>query len=77
MQLLTTEIKAQLLKAMDAPFQERLDARLKGLGLDNDSDAERTMGPQVKDEIAHEINDPLTREFLKKQGLAHLLAPQW
>lgn len=58
-------------------FETRLNEALAGPGLQNDEDARRTAGAQVQTEIAREINDALTRQFLERKNMSHLLSPQW
>ncbi len=58
-----------LIDAMGDEFSNRLKARLQEIGLQNDADAERTLGPQVQAEIAREIKGTLTRDFLHRNGL--------
>ncbi|WP_292933246.1 NEL-type E3 ubiquitin ligase domain-containing protein [Noviherbaspirillum sp.] len=66
-----------LVEAMDEPFRNLLDTRLREHGLQDDPDARREMGKQVKDEIAHGINGRMTTEFLQSRGLAATLAQRW
>ncbi len=62
-----------LIEAMGEDFSQRLEARLQGLGLEADPDAQRLVGPQVQTEITREINGRLTRDFLERRGLlAHI-----
>ncbi len=63
------QAQEQLIDAMDEEFSTRLQARLQEIGLDNDPDAQRTLGPVVQAEIAREIKGPLTRDFLRSKGL--------
>ncbi len=67
--------RSRLLAAMETTFEGRLNARLEDVNLENDIDAQRTLGPQVRSEIAHEIMDPLTKSFLANRNLSHLLTP--
>ena len=67
------EAKTKLVEAMDEEFSERLSARLKEAGLENNADAQRNAGSQLLKEMTWEINDGLTKEFLSSQGLSHLL----
>ena len=59
----------RLIDAMDEEFSNRLQARLQEVGLENDPDAQRTIGPLVQAEIAREIKGPLTQDFLRSRGL--------
>ena len=61
------QAQAKLVDAMGNEFSMRLNARLKEIGLENDADAERIVGAQVKVDIQHEINEQLTRDFLDLQ----------
>lgn len=63
-----------LVEATGEEFSTRLSARLKEMGLENDDDAARAIGPQVMAEITREINAELTRKFLATQGLSALLS---
>lgn len=63
------QAQEQLIDAMGEEFSTRLQARLQEIGLDNDPDAQRTLGPLVQAEIAREINGPLTQDFLRSNGL--------
>ncbi len=63
------QAQEQLIDAMDEAFSTRLQVRLQEVGLENDPDAQRTMGPLVQAEIAREINGPLTQDFLRSKGL--------
>ncbi len=66
----------RLMGAMGDEFTNRLTARLQAMGLENDADAQRTLGPQVQAEITREINGRLTRDFLARHGLLeHIAAP--
>ena len=58
-----------LIEAMGEPFANRLQARLREAGLENDVDAERIVGPQVRAEIEREIKGRLTRDFLDRHRL--------
>ena len=71
------QAQARLYQAVETEFPARLARRLRALGLEQDADARRTLGPQVQAEIEQEIKEPLTRQFLAGRGLAHLLDPQW
>jgi hypothetical protein len=64
-----------LIEAMGEPFAHRLQARLQALGIENDADAERIVGAQVRAEIEREIKGQLTRDFLARQGLRDQLPP--
>lgn len=64
------QAQGELIDAMGDEFSNRLTARLHEAGLENDSDAQRIVGPQVQAEIAHEINGRVTRDFLASRGLA-------
>lgn len=66
-----------LIEAMDEPFRNLLDTRLREHGLQNDPDAQREMGKQVKDELAHAINGMMTTEFLQSRGLGAALERRW
>jgi Leucine-rich repeat (LRR) protein len=63
----------KLIDAMEDEFTTRLNARLKEIGLENDDDAWRIAGPQLRADMAREINGELTRNFLQTQTLLHLL----
>ncbi len=66
----------ELIEAMGDEFTQRLQARLQAMELENDADAQRSLGPQVQTEIASEINGRLTRDFLASRGLlAHIEPP--
>lgn len=65
--------KDHLINTLSEDFSSLLTARLQPLQLENDPDAQRIQGLQLKTEITHEINGQLTRHFLAKQGLTHLL----
>jgi hypothetical protein len=54
-------------------FTGLLEARLKPVGLENDSEAQIIVGAQLSSEIAEEINRELTCDFLRKMGLSHLI----
>lgn len=60
----------RLIDAMSEDFSTRLAARLRSLNLENDPDAERVIGVQVKEEIAREILGECTRVFLTARGLS-------
>jgi hypothetical protein len=64
-----SQAQDELIEAMGDEFSTRLQSRLQALGLQNDSDAERTLGAEVRNEIAREINGRLTREILASRGL--------
>ena len=72
------EMQEQLLSedTMDV-YQATLDANLRDIGLENDDDARRIVGPQVMVEIERQIKEPLTREFLRTHSLLPLLDFQW
>ena len=67
--------KAQnkLIDAMGQEFTKRLNTKLKEIGLLNDPDAERTVGAEVRTELAQEVYEKLTRDFLASKGMLHLL----
>jgi hypothetical protein len=65
----------ELIEAMGDEFTHRLNARLQEMSLENNADAQRTLGPQVQAEITREINGRLTRNFLASRGLLHHLMP--
>ena len=62
----------ELIETMGEPFanrlQARLQARLPEAGLENDPDAERIVGAQVRAEIEREIMGRLTQDFLAGRG---------
>lgn len=62
-------MQTELIESMDEPFTSRLNARLAEEGLSADSDAQRTIGRQVADELAADIMQHHTESFLKTQGL--------
>ncbi len=62
-------MQTELIESMDEPFTSRLNARLAEEGLSADSDAQRTIGRQIADELAAEIMQRHTESFLKTQGL--------
>lgn len=64
-----SQAQDELIEAMGDDFNTRLQNRLQAVGLQNDPDAERTLGPEVRNEIAREINGRLTREILASRGL--------
>ena len=66
---LNARAKEELIEAMGDEFSTRLEARLSPMGLQNDADSQRIVGPQVQAEIANEINGRATREFLASRGL--------
>ncbi len=66
----------ELMAAMGEDFSARLEARLQGLGLEADPDAQRLVGAQVRTEITHEINGRLTRDFLSREGLLTHIEPR-
>lgn len=68
------ESRDELIDALGDEFRTRLQGRLRGMGLENDSDAEREMGPQVQAEITREINGRLTKDFLAERGLSDILS---
>jgi hypothetical protein len=61
--------REELVEAMGEPFANRLQARLQGMGLENDPDAQRIVGAQVRTEIEREIMGRLTQDFLARHGL--------
>lgn len=65
--------QAQLMHAIDTQFAPRLHAQLQELGLENDTDAQRTLGLSVQAEINREIMGELTRTFLASRSLSGLL----
>lgn len=67
----------QLIEATGDIFQARLAATLQSIGLENDDDARRIVGPKVMADIEHEIKESLTREFLHTHNLSDSLDPQW
>ena len=59
----------------DEIFSSRLEAYLQEHGdLQNNSNSQREGGVKVAKDIAYEINDPLTRQFLAEKNLSHLVA---
>jgi hypothetical protein len=65
-----------LIEAMGEPFANRLQARLREMGLENDDGAKIQAGASVSKEIEREIMGPLTQNFLVRNGLQiHPLGP--
>jgi hypothetical protein len=62
-------------EAMDEEFQTRLAHRLADMGLTCDTDGERQLVVQVRDELAREIKGALVRQVLREKGLESLLDP--
>lgn len=60
---------------MDEEFQTRLAHRLADMGLTCDTDGERQLVVQVRDELAREIKGALVRQVLREKGLESLLDP--
>ncbi len=69
------QARKRLLEALENQFDTRLQAQLQELGLHNDADAQRLVGPKIKDDIAREIQGATTREFLERRGLLSQLSP--
>ena len=67
------EAQKQLHEAVETQFEDQLNARLQKDGLENDSDARRTVGPLVMAEIKRELLGELTKTFLKDRNLSNLL----
>ncbi|WP_176721886.1 T3SS effector NEL-type E3 ubiquitin ligase NopM [Bradyrhizobium sp. LMTR 3] len=59
----------RLVEAMGEEFQTRLNQRLAEHGLLGDSDAERVLGAQVRNEIAGEIKREVMHRLLTDRGL--------
>ncbi|WP_197424490.1 T3SS effector NEL-type E3 ubiquitin ligase NopM [Bradyrhizobium yuanmingense] len=59
----------RLVEAMGEEFQTRLDQRLADHNLLGDSDAERVLGAQVRNEIAGEIKREVMHRVLAERGL--------
>lgn len=67
------QAKDHLINVLSEEFASQLTSRLQPFFLENDPDAQRIQGAQLKTEITLEINGQLTRKFLAKKGLTHLL----
>ncbi|MEK9282282.1 MULTISPECIES: hypothetical protein [unclassified Bradyrhizobium] len=62
-------IEEQLVDAMEDEFHARLNQRLAEAGLTGDADAERTVGPQIVNEIAREIKGAAMHRVLRAHGI--------
>lgn len=67
------QVQEELIEAMGEEFSDRLTARLALLGLEDDADAQRIVGPQIQAEITQEINGRFTRDFLVCRGHSRLI----
>ncbi|MGL3104826.1 NEL-type E3 ubiquitin ligase domain-containing protein [Bradyrhizobium sp. BR 1432] len=63
------QMQDRLVDAMAEQFDNRLQQRLVDHDLIGNSDAERQLGAQIRDEIAREIKGPLTRQILEDHGV--------
>ncbi|MFK4535284.1 hypothetical protein ABIA00_003467 [Bradyrhizobium ottawaense] len=59
----------RLVDAMGEEFQIRLNERLAEAGLAGHGDAERTLGPQIANEIAREIKSGVMDRVLRAHGI--------
>ncbi|SFJ85250.1 NEL-type E3 ubiquitin ligase domain-containing protein [Bradyrhizobium sp. Gha] len=62
-------MQERLVEAMGEEFQTRLDQRLAEHGILGDSDAERVLGAQVRNELASEIKGDVMHRVLAAHGL--------
>ncbi|MCP1838875.1 MULTISPECIES: NEL-type E3 ubiquitin ligase domain-containing protein [Bradyrhizobium] len=62
-------MEQRLVDAMDDEFQTRLNQRLLEAGLMGDADAERTLGPDIVNEIAREIKGEVMHRVLRANGI--------
>ncbi|SDG86586.1 C-terminal novel E3 ligase, LRR-interacting [Bradyrhizobium sp. Rc2d] len=62
-------MEERLVDAMGDEFQTRLNQELAEAGLTGDADAERTLGPQIVNEIAREIKSEVMHRVLGAHGI--------
>lgn len=63
--------------ALETTYPERLTAALRDVGLENDADAERTLGTRIMNELNAEIDIRTTRQVLEQHDSLSLLDNPW